>query len=196
MANKEPKHEEFDLSDALGAFDKIGLGLLKGHTHILNGEIDSDNIEKAIRWIIYENIDDEQKILTLYINSIGGNLNDAFGLIDLMRNSKHRIRTIGIGSVMSSAFLIFMAGTKGERYISKNSSILSHQYSDSIDSTKHHDIKSLTKECENMNDRMIELIRECTDLNIRTIKTKLLAPSDVWLKAEDLVELGAADHIL
>jgi len=47
-----------------------------------------------------------------------------------------------------------------------------------------------------MNNRMVELIKECTDLPTRTIKTKLLPPSDVWLTVDEAVELGIADHIL
>jgi len=97
MASKEPQKPE-----GLGADDVIGLRLLDTHTFVLNGEIDADNIAGAIRWLIYENASDEEKELTLYINSTGGLLNDAFGLIDMMRNSKHTIKTVGLGNVMSS----------------------------------------------------------------------------------------------
>ncbi len=81
-----------------------------------------ENVEKAIRWLLYENMDNSNpdKVLTIYINSTGGSLTDAFGLIDVMQNSSFVVRTIGIGNIMSSAFLIFAAGDKGERYIAKN----------------------------------------------------------------------------
>jgi ATP-dependent Clp protease protease subunit len=191
MVNKDiQKHEGLD-ADGI-----IGLGLLKNHTFVLNGDITEDTIADAIRWLIYENTSDEEKELTLYINSSGGSLNDAFALIDLMLNSKHIIKTIGLGNVMSSAFLVFAAGTKNYRYIAKNASILSHQYSDEMGESKHHDIKSFTKECDNTNERMVNLLKICTDLNGSTIKRKLLPASDVWLKAEELIELGIADHIL
>lgn len=182
--------------EGLGADDVIGLGLLDNHTFLINGEIDEELIKDAVRWLIYENIDDTEKTLTLYINSTGGSMNDAFALIDMMKNSKHEVRTIGIGSVMSSAFLIFAAGTPGERYIAKNASILSHQYSDELSESKHHDIKSYAKEAEYANDRMVRLLKECSGLDTTTVKKKLLPPTDVWLRAEELVELGIADHIL
>jgi len=191
MASKEPQKPE-----GLGAEDVIGLRLLDTHTFVLNGEIDADNIAGAIRWLIYENASDDEKELTLYINSTGGLLNDAFGLIDMMRNSKHTIKTVGLGNVMSSAFLIFAAGTRGHRYIAKNASILSHQYSEELSETKHHDIKSFSKECDNTNQRMVSLLKECSDLSTTEIKRKLLPASDVWLTAEEIVELGIADYIL
>ena len=191
MVNKDIQRHE-----GLGAGDIIGLSLLKNHTFVLNGDITEETINDAIRWLIYENTSDEEKELTLYINSTGGLLNDAFALIDLMRNSKHTIKTIGLGNVMSSAFLIFAAGTREHRYIAKNASILSHQYSDEMSETKHHEIKSFSKECDNVNERMVNLLKTSTDLNGSTIKRKLLPASDVWLKAEELIELGIADHIL
>lgn len=192
MANKEI----IIRPEGLGAEDVMNLGLLDNHTYLLCGEITEEKIEGAIRWLIYENANDEEKELTIYINSTGGNLNDAFALIDMMKHSKHYIRTIGMGSVMSSAFLIFAAGSEGRRYISKNTSILSHQYSDELDSAKHHDIKSFAKEAEYANYRMINLLKECTGLSTTEVKRKLLPPSDVWLTAEEVLELNVADHIL
>lgn len=180
---------------ALGADDLIGLGLLKNHIHVLSGEIDEQNITDAIKWIIFENTDEREKVLTLYINSTGGSLCDAFALIDMMRNSKHPIRTIGMGSVMSAAFMIFVAGTRGQRYLSKNTSILCHQFSENNEG-KYHDLKASLRESENINNRMVQLLRECTDLPTKTIKTKLLPPSDVWLNVGEALELGVADHIL
>lgn len=176
--------------------DTIDIALLNNHIHMMTGVIDDFTVESAIRWIIYENLDmTEGKTLNLYINSTGGNLCDALALIDVMKNSKHKIRTIGLGSVMSAAFLIFAAGTKGERYISKNASILSHQFSEGVEG-KFHDIQAQIKESENMNNRMVNVLQECSDLSVKTIKTKLLPPSNVWLSVEEIVKLGIADHIL
>lgn len=188
--------EQIQKPEGLGSEDVINLGLLDNHTFLICGEIDEEKIEGAIRWLIYENSSDVEKTLTLYINSSGGNLNDAFALIDMMKSSKHYIRTIGIGNVMSSAFLIFAAGSHGLRYVAKNASILSHQYSDEIGEVKHHDIKSFAKEAEYTNNRMIRLLKECSGLDTTTIKRKLLPPSDVWLTAEELIDLNIADQIL
>lgn len=181
---------------ALSSGDIIDLGLLKNHVHMITGVIDDMTVDAAIRWIVYENLETtKDKVLTIYINSMGGSLTDAFALIDIMRSSKHKIRTIGLGNVMSAAFMIFAAGTKGERYISKNTSILCHQFSEDVEG-KFHDIKAMMRESENINSRMIDLLKECTDLSPRVIKTKLLPPSDVWLSVDEVVKLGVADHIL
>ena len=63
------------------ASEKIDLGLLNSHIHFLTGDIDEESVEKTIKWIVYENITPSasSKVLTLYINSGGGSLNDALG---------------------------------------------------------------------------------------------------------------------
>ena len=165
MMNK--KEIDFDVS----AGEKISLGLLNSHVHFLTGEIDEDNIEDTIKWIVYENITcgPNVKTLTLYINSTGGSLNDSLAIIDMMRASKCPIAIIGVGSICSAAFMIFSSGYKGKRYIAKNTSIMCHQYSDGIEG-KHHDIKSRFKEIELTNARMINILKENTGLDTRTIK--------------------------
>jgi ATP-dependent Clp protease protease subunit len=187
---------KFDES-VIDAEDIINLGLLKEHTHMITGDINDETVDKAIRWLLYENMDtsNADKMLTLYINSTGGSLTDTFALIDIIKSSNFVVRTIAIGNVMSSAFLLFSAGDKGHRYVSKNTSGMCHQFSDSMDS-KYHDIKSAMKESESLNERMIGVLVETTGLPRAKVRTKLLGPSDIYLSAEEMVEFGVADHIL
>lgn len=96
------------------AEDRIDIELLGNNIHFLVGEINEDTVKSAIKWIVYENLESKEKTLTLYVNSTGGDLYQAFALIDVMRSSNHTIRTVGIGAVMSAAFLIFASGDQGE----------------------------------------------------------------------------------
>jgi ATP-dependent Clp protease, protease subunit len=178
----------------VAAEDRINAGLLENHIHFLYGEISEENVMDTIYWITYENLQEGDYPLTLYINSDGGSLQDAFALIDVMRKSKKPVMTIGLGSICSSAFMIFAAGAKGHRYISPTASIMCHQYSDGL-TGKYHDIKATAKEHELINKRMVDLLKESTELNTTLIKRKLLPPSDAYFTAEELIELGVADHI-
>ena len=176
--------------------DRIDNLLLDNNMFFLNGDIDVENVDRCIKWIEYENIDStKQKLLTLYVNSPGGDLYQTFALIDIMRSSKHPIRTIGLGNIMSGGFLIFVCGTKGERYIAANAGIMCHQLSDDI-TDKYHDIKSAVKEVENCNAKMIKILRDATGLSALKISAKLLPASDVYLTAKELIQLNAADFIL
>jgi len=190
------KRDVMEKNDEIAAVDEvIDLGFLERHTHFLNGVINEETTGKAIRWIIFENMREGDEPLSLYINSDGGNLPDAFALIDIIRMSKKPVRTIGIGSVCSSAFLIFAAGTKGHRMVGKNTILMCHQFTETTEG-KYHDLKTRLKESARINQRMIDLLVGCSNLDAREVKTKLLPPSDVWLSADDVVELGIADSIL
>jgi len=189
MEQRVKKLEEFS------AEDRINIKLLENSVFFLNGEIEEENVQNCIKWITYENLETKDKVLTLYINSTGGDLYQAFALIDIMRNSQHPIRTIGIGAVMSAAFLIFAAGTNGERYASKNTSFMCHQFTESMDN-KYHDLKATMKENDLCNDRMVMILKEATGLAPSVIKKKLLPASDVYLSPEEVIELKVADNLL
>ena len=176
--------------------DQINANLYDSGVYYLTGEINQFSTSTLVKWIISENAQlKPKKELTIYINSIGGDLYDAFAVIDLMKLSSIPIKTIGIGSLMSAAFLIFISGVKGGRIITKNTSIMSHQFTTSYEG-KEHDIKSSEREVRLIKQRMLDIIKENTSMDERTIKRKLLPPSDVWLTAQECLELGVADVIL
>jgi ATP-dependent Clp protease, protease subunit len=169
--------------------------LLSNGIHYLSGDIAQENVDLAIKWLLYENLDPKEKKLTLFINSTGGDLYQAFALVDMMNNSKHTIRTIGTGAIMSAAFIIFASGTKGERYISENAGIMCHQFSNTIEN-KYHDLKAQMKETDLCNARMLEILKQATGKNEDTVKLHLLPTSDVYLTAPEMIDIGAADHLL
>ena len=177
------------------ASDRIDVKLLDNHTHFLIGEIEESNINDCIKWITYENLDSRDKTLTLYINSTGGDLYQAFALIDVIQNSNFPVRVIGIGAVMSAAFMIFASGTKGERYAAPNASFMCHQFTSGTDA-KYHDLKAEMKETEELNTKMVNVLKEATGMAPSVVKKKLLPASDVYLTAEEMVEMGVADYIL
>lgn len=178
------------------ADERVSLRLLENHVHFVTGEICEENVQEAIRWITFENLEQKSgKVLTLYINSYGGDLYQAFALIDVMRVSKYPIRTIGIGTIMSAAFLIFASGDKGQRFIAQNTGIMCHQFSESTEG-KYHDIRAALKETENANAKMVSILQDATGLTAAKVRSKLLPASDVYLSAQDLVDLSVADHIL
>ena len=164
--------------------------------YVFMGEITDDAIRPIIEWILVENhvVRKKKKELLLMICSEGGAMESAFALIDVMRASSIPIKTVGLGSVASSALLIFLAGTPGRRMLTSNTSILSHQYSWGSDG-KHHELFAMTKEFGLAQQRMMDHYRVTTGLDEEVIKQRLLPASDVYLSAEEALALGICDFI-
>lgn len=179
------------------AIDTVDKNLLDSDIHYLSGDIETENIGNAIKWIIAANLSKKpKKTLKLYVNSMGGDLYEAFALIDVMKSSYHKISTIGIGSVMSAAFLIFASGQQGERYIGKNSGIMNHQHSSEMDA-KMHDMKAAMRENQNCEARCLQILRDATGMTLQEVRKRFINnPSDQYYTAKQLIEMKVADHIL
>jgi ATP-dependent Clp protease protease subunit len=164
--------------------------------YVFMDDVSSESIKPIIEWILVENhvAKKKKKELLLMICSEGGSMEDAFALIDVMKASSIPVKTVGLGSVSSSGLLIFLAGAPGRRILTPNTSILSHQYSWGSDG-KHHELFAITKEFGLAQKRMVQHYQETTGLDEETIKTKLLPPNDVYLSAEEALELGICDFI-
>ena len=135
------------------------------------------------------------KEITLVINSPGGQVHSAFALIDTMKGSAIPIKTIGLGMIASCGILTFMSGTKGKRFITPNTSILSHQYSWGS-AGKEHELFARVREFELSTTRMIDHYKKCTGMSEKKIREVLLPAEDVWLSAKEAVKYGIADKIV
>lgn len=158
--------------------------------------VSSESVRPVIEWILHANYvrKKKHKELLLMICSNGGSVEDAFALIDVMRTSRTPIKTVGLGSIASCGLMIFMAGTKGRRVLTTNTSILSHQFS--WGSTgKVHEIFATMKEFELTHQRMIQHYRDCTGLDDKKIAEILLPPQDVYLSAAEALKYQICDHV-
>lgn len=162
---------------------------------LLMADIDNDSIRSCIEWIIDANFSDEPaEMLNLMICSSGGDLNAGFALIDVMRGSHIPIRTIGVGQIASAGLMIFMAGESGQRILTPNTAILSHQYSwGSLG--KQHELMAATKAFDLTSKMLMRHYKKFTNLYEEQITQLLLPPHDVWLSPDEALEYGLCDTI-
>ena len=165
------------------------------HYYLFHQEFTTDSTASAIKFILERNLmRSPPKMMKIIFNSMGGDLPSAFALIDIMKGSKVPIYTYGLGIIASCGLVAFMAGAKGKRIITPNTSILSHQFSWGSWG-KAHELMASTKEYSNTTHRMIEHYKKCTGLDEKQIKKYLLPPEDVWLTPQEAVKYGIADEI-
>lgn len=165
---------------------------------ILSDEITSTNTSDAIEFILERNLVEKKNRLeniTLIVNSPGGEVTSAFALIDIMQGSRIPVHTLGLGQISSAGLLIFMAGKKGFRTVTPNTSILSHQYSWGSQG-KEHELVAIVKEFTLTGKRMLNHYMKCTGMTEKKVKEILMPSSDVYLDGNEAVKYNIADRVV
>lgn len=163
--------------------------------YFLVGGIESDNAMNIVKWIYEANENDKvEGPLNLYINSEGGQVCDAYALIDVMRSSQKPVATIGLGVVCSAAFMILSAGAKGHRKLGKNTSVMMHQLNHDWGGN-YSDLKSLGSEIDYHHKRMTKILENSTGLGKKDVLENFLSPTDRWFTPQEMVKLGVVDKI-
>jgi len=179
--------------------NKLNLQLKEEQTkhsfYLLMEDITLQSCKPVVEWIFEQNfVEERPEMLNLIITSPGGDLNAAFALVDTMRGSAVPIRTIGLGQIASAGLMIFIAGDKGLRILTPNTSILSHQYSWGAFG-KEHELFATVKEFDLTTKKMINHYKKCTGLSEAKIREVLLPPQDMWLSPHEAKKLGLCDDV-
>lgn len=129
----------------------------------------------------------------LYINSYGGGLHDAWGLIDIILNSPTPVYTYCTGYAMSAGFLILIAGHK--RFASEHSIMMYHQFTEGMFGTYQDNCESQKlahKVMKTMEDYVISRTKFSRIL-LKEIREKKL---DYYIYPKEALNLGVIDNIL
>ena len=132
--------------------------MVKSGMVMLTDEFKQETIMPIVNQIIMLNLlpDSEQpEEIKLIINSPGGSVFSAWHLIDVMKQSRIPVSTIAQGLAASCGVLTLMAGAKGRRFVTHNSSVMSHQYSWGS-MGKEHELVAKQKEFKLASKRMEE----------------------------------------
>jgi ATP-dependent Clp protease protease subunit len=193
--NKKPKASAAKMM--LSNLNKLSMGNDKvlNSFALLIDDVSDDSAKEIIQWLIESNFsEDPPDILNLIICSPGGTLSAAFAIIDVMNSSHIPIRTIGLGQIASAGLMLFMAGTKGHRVLTPNTSIMSHAWSGGS-LGKSHELFAIGKEFELTNMRMVNHYIKHTGLKEKEVLQYLLPPQDVYLSADEAKKLGLCDVV-
>jgi len=151
-----------DECDGSDMFKKLMPSIRKVGTHIyFYSDIDTQSALDLITLLNETSFEIQQKSLELdlenlppihlHINSCGGNLLDAFAIVDHIKLSKVPIISIVEGSSCSAATLVSIVCHT--RYITKNAYMLIHE----LRSGNWGKFSDLTEEMKNLNDLMSRL---------------------------------------
>jgi|TARA_R110000824_G_scaffold11622_14_gene50995 ATP-dependent Clp protease protease subunit len=138
-----------------------------------------------------------KKPINFYISTWGGDILGMFAIYDLMRMVREEcdIHTLALGKVMSAGVLLLAAGTKGQRKIGKNTRVMIH----GVQAGYFGKLPSLENEMEEiklLQEQMIEELLSETKITKRAMNRMLAKKTDIYLSAQEAVDLGIADIIV
>ena len=138
------------------------------------------------------------KSINMFISTHGGCASDMFSILDVMEMVKNRtcdIETTGIGKVMSAGVPILAAGSPGKRRVGKNCRIMLHNVMAGAGGTIFN-MENELEEIKWVQDRYIETLASYTKMTKAKIKKMLKTQRDVYISAEEAINLGIADEII
>jgi len=130
--------------------------------------------------------------INIIINSDGGDVYEALGMVDFIQSLDVKVNTICRGRAMSAAALLLCAGT-GTRAASKNSTIMFHEISSGIYG-KSSDMKANVQHTEKLEEILISIITANSKKDSNFWKERIL--KDYYLSPDEALELGVIDTII
>jgi ATP-dependent Clp protease, protease subunit len=135
---------------------------------------------------------DKSSPVNLMINSPGGDVYEMFGIIDYIESLDVKVNTICRGRAMSAAAVILACGT-GNRMMSKRSTVMFHQ-SSSFMGGKMSDITAYLDNVKNLETLIYGMLAEKTNKEADWWRERMR--NDMFLTAEELLEIGVIDQII
>jgi len=167
--------------------------LLEDRIIYLGEDVSPHSANLIIAQLLFLESKDPNKDITLYINSPGGHVYDAFAIYDTIKFIKSDVSTVGIGMQASAAAFLLSSGAKGKRYILPNSTVMVHQPSSGT-----RGISGLHVCPRGLPQRQIGLVIQYMAENTGQKQAKLHddMERDYWMSADEAVKYGIADKVI
>lgn len=143
--------------------------------------------------MIDEGLPEEERVLTVLINSPGGSVSDGLAIYDTINSLECEVRTICVGLAASMGAFLLSSGSKGMRLALPNSEILIHQPLGGAQG-QASDIIIAAKHIEHTRKRLNSILAMNTGKTVEQIA--LDTDRDYTMTAEEAKEYGLIDGIL
>lgn len=134
---------------------------------------------------------DNDKDITLYINSPGGIVSGMFAIYDVMHLMNSKVNTVCVGLAASAAAFL-LATASGSRAATPNARIMFHQ---PLGGARGQavDIQIQAQQIVFLRERLNEILAGRTNQPLERIQKD--TDRDFWLSAEEAVAYGAIDEV-
>jgi ATP-dependent Clp protease, protease subunit len=166
--------------------------LLRDRIVFLGTAIDDGVANSIIAQLLFLQMEDSKKDISIYIHSPGGYVTAGMAIYDTMQFMTCDVATYCIGMAASMGAVLLGGGAKGKRAALPNARILIHQASAGVQGTAA-DIEVHAREILRLNARLKELMAADTGQEIERISKDI--NRDYWMSAREARDYGVIDMI-
>lgn len=146
--------------------------------------------------LLYFDNENHEEPIEMYIHSNGGATSGLTNIYDVMQMISAPVHTVCLGKCYSAGAVLLAAGSKGERYAMKHSSVMIHGIQAGFP-IPGYDIKSSKNYYEYLtdhNDTIMKMLARHTGHSLSKVKED--CKQDVWMDAHQALNYGLVDHII
>ena len=167
--------------------------LLKDRIIFLGTAIDDGVANSIIAQLLFLQMEDGKKDISIYINSPGGSVTAGLAIFDTMQFLTCDVNTYCIGMAASMGAVLLAAGTKGKRYALPNSDIMIHQVSGGAQGTAS-DVERTVEYMYKLKKRLIRILADSTGKSEDEVKHD--SDRDYYMTASEAKDYGLVDVVV
>jgi len=167
--------------------------LLKDRVVFIGTPIDDNVSNIMIAQLLFLQMEDPEKDISVYINTPGGHVTSGLAIYDTMQFVKPDVNTYCVGQATSMGALLLAAGAKGKRYALPHARIMIHQPWGGVQG-QATDISIQAKEILRLKERIEKILAKHTGQSIDKIKKD--TDRDYFMPAEEAKEYGIVDEVI
>jgi ATP-dependent Clp protease protease subunit len=167
--------------------------LLKDRIIFIGSPIYDEVANAVIAQLLFLQMEDPKKDISIYINSPGGSITAGMAIYDTMNFLTCEINTYCIGQASSMATVLLAAGTKGKRHALPNCRVMIHQPSGGA-TGQTSDISIAAKEILRWRDTLNHVLARHTSKTPEELMRD--SDRDFYMTAEQAKAYGLVDHVV
>ncbi len=167
--------------------------LLKDRIVFLGTAIDDNVANVVVAQMLFLQMEEPEKDISLYINSPGGSVTAGLAIYDTMQFLKCDVTTYCIGQAASMGALLLAGGTKGKRFALPQSRIMIHQPWGGAEGTAS-DINIQAREILRLRERLNGILALATGKNIEDVAKD--TDRDNFMSADEAKAYGLVDEVV
>src|SRR5882724_12964014 len=167
--------------------------LLKDRIIFLGTPIDDTVANIIIAQLLFLQMEDSKKEISLYIHSPGGYVTAGMAIYDTMQFMTCDVATYCIGMAASMGAVLLAAGTKGKRFSLPNSDIMIHQVSGGAQGTAS-DVERTVEFMFKLKKRLIHILALHTGKTDEQVKAD--SDRDYYMSADEAKAYGLVDNVV